>query len=120
MEKEIVSTKKLLGGMEKEIKKLQTKLERDASVMNESEKRKIEKQIIKKVREAKRTQADLREDMTSRQNELLSSLQQQVYEVSKEIAEQESFDLLLHSSVLYASEKIDITEQVLKKLGGLK
>lgn len=120
MEKEIASTTKLLQGMEKEIKKMQTKLERDASVMNESERRKIEKRIIKKVREAKRAQVDLREDMTTRQNELAGSLQLQVIEVSKEIAEKENFDLLLHSGALYASEKINITDKVLKKLGGLK
>lgn len=117
MEKEIVSTEKLLGGLQKEIKKLQSKLETDGSVMSESERRKVENQIRQKVREAKRTQDEFREDVNTRNNELVGALQRRVYKASKEIAEQEGFDLLLHSGALHVSDQIDITDKVMRKLG---
>ena len=120
MDREVEATKKKLGGLEKEVKKLKTKLERDASVMSESERQKIEDQIRQKLREAKRTQDEFREDVNRKNNQIVGALQKRVYLICQEIAEQENYDLLLHSGVLHVNEQIDITSKVMEKLKTFK
>ncbi len=116
MEKEVIATENKLKGLQKEIENLQSKLERDASVMSESERQKVENQIREKVRDARRTQSEFREDVNTRNNELVGALQRRVFKASKEIAEEENYDLLLHSGALHVSDQIDITDQVMSKI----
>lgn len=117
MQAEIKAIEKKLGGLQKKITKLQERMERDAMVMSESERLKIDNEIRQKTKEAKRTQNDFRDDVNARNNNLVNTLQRRVYKVSKEIAEEEGYDLLLHSGALHVSDQINITEKVINRLG---
>ncbi|MCK4840446.1 MAG: OmpH family outer membrane protein, partial [Methylococcales bacterium] len=103
----------------KEIKKLEEKLSRDASVMGESERRKLERDILAKKRESKRSQQEFREDFNMRRNEELGKLQRRILEAIRALAKDENFDLLLTEGVIHASKQIDVTERVQKKLASL-
>ena len=100
----------------KAIKKLEEKLNRDASVMGESERVKLERDIIAKRREAKRSQQEYSEDLNMRNNEEFRKLQRRIFEAVKILAKDEKFDLILTDGVIHASATIDITEQVQSKL----
>ena len=119
LEKEFSPRDKHLVSQGKEIKKLEEKLSRDASVMGESERRKLEKDIISKKRDAKRSQQEFKEDFNMRRNEELSKLQRRIMEAIKALAKDEKFDLLLTDGVIYASQQIDVTSQVQSKLSSL-
>ncbi len=119
LEKEFSPRDKHLVSQGKEIKKLEEKLSRDASVMGESERRKLEKDIVGKKRDAKRSQQEFKEDFNMRRNEELSKLQRRIMEAIKALAKDEKFDLLLTDGVIYASQKIDVTAQVQSKLSTL-
>jgi len=119
MEKEFSPRKKHLDAQIKEIKKLDEKMARDASVMGESEHRKLERDILTKRREAKRTQQEISEDFNMRRNEELGKLQRRILEAVRALAKDEHYDLLLTDGVIYSSQKIDVTEQVQKKLSSL-
>lgn len=119
MEKEFSPRKKHLDAQVKEIKKLDEKLARDASVMGESERRKLERDILAKKREAKRTQQEISEDFNMRRNEELGKLQRRILEAVRALAKDEKYDLLLTDGVIYNSQQIDVTEQVQKKLSSL-
>ena len=119
LEKEFSPRDKHLVSQGKEIKKLDEKLVRDASVMGDSERRKLERDIITKKREAKRSQQEFSEDFNMRRNEELGKLQRRILEAIRALAKDEKFDLLLTDGVIYASQKIDVTEQVQKKLSSL-
>lgn len=119
MEKEFSPRKKHLDAQVKEIKQLDEKMARDASVMGESERRKLERDIITKKREAKRTQQEISEDFNMRRNEELGKLQRRILEAVRALAKDEKYDLLLTDGVIYNSQKIDVTEQVQKKLSSL-
>ncbi|MCK5122141.1 MAG: OmpH family outer membrane protein [Methylococcales bacterium] len=119
MEKEFSPRKKHLDAQVKEIKQLDEKMARDASVMGESERRKLERDIIAKKREAKRTQQEISEDFNMRRNEELGKLQRRILEAVRALAKDEKYDLLLTDGVIYNSQKIDVTEQVQKKLSSL-
>jgi len=123
MEKEFSPRKKHLESRVKEIIKLEEKLTRDASVMGESERRKLEKDIFDKKREAKRAQQEFKEDVSMWNNEEMGKIQRGVLDAIKALAKDESFDLVLmdgvQNGVVYYANKIDVTDKVQKKLAAL-
>lgn len=119
LEKEFSPRDKHLVAQQKEIKTLEEKLARDASVMSETERRKLERDIIGKKREAQREQQEFSEDFNMRRNEELGKLQRRIVEAIRALAKEEGFDLLLTDGVIYAGEQIDVTDQVQGKLATL-
>ncbi|WP_027158331.1 OmpH family outer membrane protein [Methylobacter luteus] len=119
LEKEFSPRDKQLVAQQKEIQNLEEKMARDSSVMGESERRNLEKDILNKKRDAKRAQQEFSEDFNLRRNDELGKLQRRIVEAIREIAKDQNFDLLLTDGVIYASEQIDVTSQVQEKLSRL-
>lgn len=123
MEKEFSPRKKHLESKVKEIIKLEEKLTRDSSVMGDSERRKLEKDIFEKKREAQREQKDFKEDVGMWNNEEMGKIQRRVLEAIKALAKDENFDLLLmdgaQNGVVYYTNKVDVTDKVQQKLTSL-
>ena len=107
---------KQLVAQQKEIQSMEEKLTKDASVMSDSEKANLEKDILNKKRDAKRAQQEFSEDFNASRNEELGKLQRRIVEAVRAIAKDEDYDLLLTDGVIYAKDQIDITAQVQKKL----
>ena len=107
---------KQLVAQQKEIQGMDEKMAKDASVMSDSEKANLEKDILNKKRDAKRAQQEFSEDFNASRNEELGKLQRRIVESVREIAKDQKFDLLLTDGVIYANDKIDITAQVQQKL----
>ncbi|MDD1631429.1 MAG: OmpH family outer membrane protein [Methylococcaceae bacterium] len=107
---------KQLVAQQKEIQSMEEKLTKDASVMSDSEKANLEKDILNKKRDAKRSQQEFSEDFNASRNEELGKLQRRIVEAVRAIAKDEDYDLLLTDGVIYAKDQIDITAQVQKKL----
>jgi len=107
---------KQLVAQQKEIQSMEEKLTKDASVMSDSEKANLEKDILNKKRDAKRSQQEFSEDFNASRNEELGKLQRRIVEAVRAIAKDEEYDLLLTDGVIYAKDQIDITAQVQKKL----
>ena len=107
---------KQLVAQQKEIQGMEEKLTRDASVMSDSEKANLEKDIMNKKRDAKRSQQEFSEDFNASRNEELGKLQRRIVEAVRAIASDEKYDLLLTDGVIYAKPDFDITAQVQQKL----
>ena len=75
-----------------------------------------ERDILKRKREFKRANEELQEDFNIRRNEELGSLQRDIYDVIVEIAKSEKYDLMVTERVLYASDRIDVTDKILARL----
>lgn len=120
LEKEFAPRDKRLVAMQKELKKLEEKMSRDAAVMSDAERRKLEREILAKQRELKRAQEEFREDFNLRRNEELGKLQRQVFEAIKSLAKEEGYDLLLTDGVVYASDRVDVTDKVQQRLAKMK
>ncbi len=116
MEREFSPRKNRLVASGKEIQKLKERLNRDAAIMSESERKKLEADILKKTRNAKRTEEELREDLNIRRNEIFGKMQKQVFEAIRALAKDGGYDLLLTDGVVYASEPVDVTSQLQEKL----
>jgi len=116
LEQEFSPRDKQLVAQQKEIQSKEERMTKDAAIMSESERSNLEKDILNKKRDAKRSQQEFSEDFNARRNEELGKLQRRIVEAIRSIAKDQNFDLLLTDGVIYASEKIDVTAQVQQKL----
>jgi outer membrane protein len=116
LEREFAARNTELGKIEKQGRDLQAELERDNVTMTETVRRDKERQLADISRNFQRLQREIREDLNLRRNEELASVQERANKVIQQIAEAEKFDLILQDPVVFASQRIDITEKVIKAL----
>lgn len=116
LEAEFAPRDKQIVEMQNKLKQLEQDLEKNALVLKDAEHRSKEFEIISLKRDLRRATQEFREDYNLRRNEELAALQKIVQKTIADIAKQENYDLILESAV-YASNKADITDKILKRLG---
>lgn len=117
LEKEFSPRSQELDRMAKQIKDLETALDKDGITITEADRRSKERDVQNIKTEFQRKQRELREDINLRKNEELGSLQDRINKAVQSVAKAENYDLVMYSGVAYAADKIDITDKVLKLLG---
>ena len=99
---------------QKEFEDLTAKAQKDFAVMGETERRNAEKDLRDLQREVTRLQNEFREDLNLRQNEEYGVLQRAMLKEVQDYAQQQGYDLIVGDGVLFASNAVNITEQVLR------
>lgn len=117
LEREFSPRTQELDRMQKQIKDLQTSLDKESLTLSESARRDKERDLSNLKIEFQRKQRELREDVNMRKNEELSLLQDRINKAVTTVSEAEGYDLVVYGGVAYASKKVDITDKVLKALG---
>lgn len=67
-------------------------------------------------RQVRRAKEDLKDAITIRNSQLVDEVQNQIKAVVAKYAEANGYDAILINAILYANEKIDITDEILQKL----
>lgn len=116
LEREFSGRDKQLVEAQKAIKTMEDKLDKDGAIMSESERGKLERDIIAKRRDLKRDQDEFREDVNFRRNEEFGKIQREIVEAIQGVAKDKQFDLIVGEGVIFASPKVDITDSVIEKL----
>jgi outer membrane protein len=116
LEKEFANRDAELQKLGKQVRDLQASLDRDGATMSETDRRNKERDLANGSRDLTRLQREFREDLNLRRNEELAAIQERANKVIQQIAEAEKFDLILQDPVVFASQRIDITEKVIKAL----
>ena len=116
LEKEFSTRDAEMQKLSKQVRDLQTSLDRDGPTMGDAERRNKERDLANQMRDLQRMQREYREDLNLRRNEELASVQERANKVIQQIAEAEKFDLIIQDPVVYASQRIDITDKVIKAL----
>lgn len=93
------------------------KFDKDAPVLSESERVKRQRQLADLDSDLQRKRREFQEDFNRRRNEEFSSIVEKADAAIKRIAEQQNYDLIVQDAVT-VSPKVDITDQVMKALGG--
>lgn len=99
---------------QKEFEDLTAKAQKDFAVMGETERRNAEKDLRDLQREVARLQNEFREDLNLRQNEEYGVLQRAMLKEVQDYAQEQGYDLIVGDGVLFASNAVNITEQVLR------
>jgi len=115
---EFSSREKELVELQRRVAKMEDDMSTNSAVLSDSERSAKEREILGKRRELKRSQDEFRDDLNIRKNEMLRSVNEEIGKVIEKFAKDEKYDLILAQGVMYAGSKVDITELVLKKLGG--
>lgn len=102
--------------MQRKLKQMEEDMAKDAGVMSDEVRKKKERQIVLEKREIKRTREEFNEDLNIRRNDELNKLQKLVYDTIVALAKDKDFDLVFGDNVIYASDKVDLSEQVLERL----
>jgi outer membrane protein len=116
LEKEFALRDADIQKVSKQVRDLQAALEKDGVTLSETDRRNKERDLANLTRDLQRSQREFREDLNLRRNEELASVQERANKVIQQIAEAEKFDLILQDPVVYASQRIDITDKVIKAL----
>ncbi len=116
LEREFAARDADLQRLTKQVRDLQQQLDKDGPTMGEAERRNKERDLANQTRDVQRMQREIREDINLRRNEELSGVQERANKVIQQIALDEKFDLILQDPVVYASQRIDITDKVIKAL----
>jgi outer membrane protein len=116
LEREFAARDADVQRLTKQVRDLQSQLDKDGQTMGEAERRNKERDLANQTRDLQRMQREIREDINLRRNEELSGVQERANKVIQQIALDEKFDLILQDPVVYASQRIDITDKVIKAL----
>ena len=115
---------KAIEAKAKEAEALYTAYQKSASSLNATQRTQKEEAIIAKEKEA----AELRKKyfgpegkMAKKQEALITPIQNEIYEAVKQISIQKGYDAVIDrasaTSIVFASPRIDISNEVLAKLG---
>ena len=108
------------------VSEMYNKYQTEMLLLSEDQKHAREQAIINKEQEAKNLQQQYfgpEGQLYQKRNELVQPIQEKVYTAMKEVAQTKNyafiFDLASGTSVLYANEKNDISDEVLDQLGNV-
>lgn len=102
--------------LQKKLKKGEEKLVRDAAIMSDTQRQSRERELVGLKRDIKRAKEEFNDDLNLRRNEELGKLQKLVYDTIVALAKEQNYDAILGDSVLYASDRVDLTDMVLARL----
>jgi outer membrane protein len=116
LEKEFAPRETELQKLGKQVRDLQASLDKDGPTLGEAERRNKERDLANQARDLQRMERQYREDRNLRQAEELAAVQDRANKILLQIAGDEKYDLILQDPVVFASQRIDITEKVIKAL----
>jgi outer membrane protein len=105
-----------LVDQQQSLDRLSQKLDRDGALMSEEEVKRLQNDIRTRKRRLRYARAELQEDFALRQSELRTKLVKQVEEVVRQIAKEQDIDLIVSEGVVYFSDRIDISADVVERL----
>ena len=91
-------------------------LQKNAEVMGAEERENAQRDLRNDERAFVRAQNEFREDLDLRRNEVIAEVQRDVLIQINAFGEAEGFDLILVDGIVYASDRVDVTGQVLERL----
>lgn len=105
-----------LKTMERRLEAMEQRLVDESATLTEEQRINLEWEVRSLRREINTTRQQLSDDLNIRLNEELSQVDDEVGKAIRAIAEEQGYDLVLSSPVEFASDRIDLTDQVLQRL----
>ena len=99
-----------------ELVNVEKRLQEGEGFMSDDERRRLEQTLRDGQRELQRSQNEFVEDLNLRRNERLGDLQRLFIREIQDFGKAQGFDLILVDGIVHASDKLDVTQQVLQVL----
>jgi outer membrane protein len=116
LEREFASRDAALKADEKRADELRGRQARAAGTLAKADAETLQREIDALDRSIKRNRDNLRADLKARSDQELDRSWREINDAVVEFAREQNYDLIVPSPVIYASAKVDITEQILERL----
>ncbi|VAW87737.1 hypothetical protein MNBD_GAMMA18-1098 [hydrothermal vent metagenome] len=116
LEKEFAGRDRELVELQQKYRALEEVIARDGLMMSPEQRDGKDRELRTMQRDVRRTQEAFRDDLNIRRNEEFGKLQREIYEAIIKLAERDGYDLILSEGVIYASDKIDLSDQLIEQL----
>jgi outer membrane protein len=101
---------------EQTLKTRADKLQKDGATMAPDQREKEEKALRDQARDLERKKGEWNDDSNSKRNEEMNKLQRSLIGEVREYAKAQNYDIVIAEGVIYATNAVDITPQVLLSL----
>jgi len=101
---------------ESDLEMLESRITKDGSIMSSTELGKLQERARILERQVRRAKEDLRDAISIRNNQVLNKIQQDLNKIVKDYAIKNGYDAILINAILYVSDDIDITQEILQVL----
>jgi len=116
LESEFEPKEKAISDKQKSLVKLGEEIEKNGPILGAEELQAKRLEYQSKRRELQLLLEDTERVFSVRRNEMVREIQSLVDGEVIKLAKEQSYDLILRSGVVFASPKVDITEEILKRL----
>jgi len=116
LDDEFAPRRREIIAMQTSLEERAASLQKDLDVMGEAEREAAQRELRNEERAIVRAQTEFREDSELRNNEVLRVVQQDVVGEVVAYSESEGFDLVLVEGIVYASDRVNVTQVVLERL----
>ena len=114
LQEEFAPRQREFEAKKKEYDDLAAKIQKDLTVMGETERRNAQKEVRDLERDLARMQNEFQEDLNLRQNEEYGLLQRAMLKEVQDYAQAQGYDLIVGDGVLYVNNVVNITDEVLR------
>lgn len=117
LQKQFGEREQSLRNLAQSIQEMEQTYKSDSAVMSDEQKKKAEDNIIQNKRRFQFEQQSLKEDLQTKQRELLQQVQVSIKTVIQAYGKQQGYDFIFtDSSIAYASDAVNITDEILEEL----
>ena len=116
LQAEFAPKEKEINDKQKDLIKLKEDIEKNRPVMSQQDFHSKQLEYQSKGREWQLLQEETKRVFEVRQNNIVQEIQNDVLIEARKIAEEESYDLILTAGAVYVGHKVDITQQLLRRM----
>jgi len=98
------------------IQEMEKAYQTDSAIMSAEQKKKKEEEIIQNKRKFQFDQQSVKEDLQLRRKQLVQELQKSISDVIQRYGKNNGYDFIFTEGVAYASDSVNITDEILKEL----
>jgi len=117
IQKKVKEHEGAIDARQKELKKLKDELEKQALLLSDEARGAKERDYQQKLKEFQRYTKDIQDELQQQDADFTRQILEELFKVIKGIGEKEGYTMIFEqseSSLLYADDKIDLTDKVIK------
>jgi len=116
-EKEVEAKRATLLAREKSARAIEDDLKANGAKMKADARKVKEEKLAGEIKELRRMEQDMKEDLKKRDNELTSGLLKDILEVTRKVGDDRGYSMILQAGpqIVYLDNTVDVTDEVLKR-----
>lgn len=116
MEEQFSSRKEELEAKREDLQDDVDRLKRDGAVMSQEAREKLEDSIRDQQRRLQMLQSEYQDDVQRAEQKEMEALRNDIRGVIEDVADDGNYDLIVGQGILYASDRVDITQKILERM----